>query len=178
MALRDLTALRPDRLPFAPLARCDEAELMDMPDQDEAELAENLRDIRRVNHLLGGTAIILRHLPILIASIPPTQAISVLDLATGSGDIPLAISRWAKRHGTAMTIVASDLSEPILREARKQLANHPKITLAKYDARAVPTSVSRSIRRSARSPIPIAVATNPVRPNSRRGVSFAAMRGL
>jgi ubiquinone/menaquinone biosynthesis C-methylase UbiE len=138
MALRDLTALRPDRLPFAPFTRCDEAELMDLPDQDEVELAENLRDIRRVNRLLGGTAIILRHLPCLIASIPPTQAISVLDLATGSGDIPLAISRWAKRHGTAMTIVASDLSEPILREARKQLANHPKITLARYDARAVP----------------------------------------
>jgi ubiquinone/menaquinone biosynthesis C-methylase UbiE len=111
---------------------------MDLPDQDEAELAENLRDISRVNRLLGGTGIILRHLPTLIASIPPTQTISVLDLATGSGDIPLAISRWAKRRGTAMTIVASDFSEPILREARKQLAAHPRITLAKYDARAVP----------------------------------------
>ena len=138
MALRDLTAFRLDRLPFAPMTRCDEVELMDLPEQDSAELAENLRDIRRVNRLLGGTAIVLRHLPLVLATIPPTQAISVLDLATGSGDIPLAISRWAKRKGLAMTIVASDFSEPILREARKLLTSHPKITIARFDARAVP----------------------------------------
>ena len=79
MALRDLTAFRPDRLPFAPMIRCDDTELMDLPEQDAAELAENLRDIRRVNRLLGGTAIVLRHLPLVLATIPPTQAISVLD---------------------------------------------------------------------------------------------------
>lgn len=37
-----------------------------------------------------------------------------------------------------MTIVASDLSDQMLADARHQIAGHPKITLARYDARAVP----------------------------------------
>ena len=111
---------------------------MDLPEQDLAELAGHLPRYppgqsppRRDGDCPG-------HLPLSSPRSRPTQAISVLDLATGSGDIPLAISRWAKRKGLAMTIVASDFSEPILREARKLLTSHPKITLARYDARAVP----------------------------------------
>jgi ubiquinone/menaquinone biosynthesis C-methylase UbiE len=138
MALPDLSAFRPERLLFAPMPRSDEAELMDTPVQDEDELAENLRDIRRVNRLLGGTAIILQHLPRVVSAISPARPVTLLDLATGSGDIPLAISRWAKRRGLALTITASDYSDAILAAARKQLAAHPKITLARYDARSVP----------------------------------------
>jgi SAM-dependent methyltransferase len=138
MAFPDLTAFRPERLLLAPMLRSDEAELMDAPAQDEAELAENLRDIRRVNRLLGGTAIVLHHLPAIVSTISPARPVTLLDLATGSGDIPLAISRWAKRRGLALTITASDYSDAILAAARQQLAAHPKIMLARYDACAVP----------------------------------------
>ncbi|MBA2519305.1 MAG: hypothetical protein H0V24_06545, partial [Chloroflexia bacterium] len=34
---------------FSPLPRSDEPELLDAPEPDPAELAENFRDIRRVN---------------------------------------------------------------------------------------------------------------------------------
>jgi ubiquinone/menaquinone biosynthesis C-methylase UbiE len=138
MAFPDLSAFRPERLLFAPMPRSDEPELMDAPILDEAELAANLRDIRRVNRLLGGTAVVLHHLPRIVVAISPARPITLLDLATGSGDSPLAVSRWAKRHGLALTITASDYSEAILAAARTQLAAHPKITLARYDARSVP----------------------------------------
>lgn len=118
--------------------RSDETELLDDTRHDPAELAANFRDIQRVNQLLGGTSTVLRHLPRLLAAIPVTEPVTVLDLATGSADIPLAISRWAKRHGRTMTIVASDSSEAILALARNQVTGHPDITLAQYDARAVP----------------------------------------
>ncbi|CAN5715586.1 hypothetical protein BH23CHL3_BH23CHL3_05860 [soil metagenome] len=123
---------------FLPLPRSDEEELLDDASQDPRELAENLRDIRRVNQLLGGTSTVLRHLPRMIANIPDEQPITVLDLATGSGDIPLAITRWARRRHFSMTIVASDCSEDILAVAQKQIADTPSITLARHDARAVP----------------------------------------
>jgi ubiquinone/menaquinone biosynthesis C-methylase UbiE len=123
---------------FALPARSDALELLDEEHHDPAELAANLRDIRRVNQLLGGTSTTLRHLPELVAGMPPSEPVTILDLATGSGDIPIALTTWAAKHGRKVTIVASDYSQEILDLARTQIAGHPDITLAQYDARAVP----------------------------------------
>lgn len=122
---------------LAPLARSDESELLDDTVSDSAELAENFRDIQRVNQLLGGTSTILRHLPRLLDAVPQGRPVTLLDLATGSGDIPLAISRWAKRRNVPVTIVASDVSDDILALAHEQLGGLPNVTLARHDARAV-----------------------------------------
>src|SRR5687768_1211563 len=94
--------------------RSGEAELMDQAGLDPAELAGNLRDIRRVNHLLGGTSVVLRHLPQILAQISGQEPVTILDLATGSADIPVAIARWAKRRGIRTTIAASDYSAQML----------------------------------------------------------------
>ncbi len=122
----------------APFPRSDQLELMDENIEDPAELAENFRDIQRVNGLLGGTAIILRHLPMLTAPIPAGQPVTILDLATGAADIPVAIIRWAKRRNLLVSIVASDTSPQILDLARAQTVNIPEISVEQYDARAVP----------------------------------------
>jgi ubiquinone/menaquinone biosynthesis C-methylase UbiE len=138
MAQAGQTARFLGRRLFLPPPRSEEAELLDDSAHDKDELAANLRDIRRVNHLLGGTSTILRHLPNLLATISPEQPVTLLDLATGSGDIPLAVSQWASKRNLAFTIAASDYSEDILAVAKDQIAGHPEITLARYDARAVP----------------------------------------
>ena len=138
MSLPDLTVREQRRLPFDSPARSDATELLDETGHDHAELAENLRDIRRVNQRLGGTSTILRHLPWLLAAIPSVKPVSVLDLATGSGDIPLAIAQWAEQYGRTVKIVASDYVDEILAVAREQIGDHPHITLVRFDARAVP----------------------------------------
>ena len=118
--------------------RSDAQELLDGDHLDPTELAANLRDIRRVNHLLGGTKTTLRHLPELLAGIPEGTTVTILDLATGSADIPVAISAWAAKAGRPVDIVASDYSNEILAVAHEQVTGHPTITLARYDARDVP----------------------------------------
>lgn len=123
---------------LTPPPRSDAVELLDEAVPELDELGENLRDIRRVNLLLGGTSTVLRHLPCLLSNCSKTYPVTILDLATGSGDIPLAIARWAKERGLAVNIVASDSSEAILALAQVQVAGHPEITLARYDALAVP----------------------------------------
>ena len=120
------------------LPRSERAELLDEATHDPAELAENFRDIQRVNALLGGTRVILRHLPTLLDRVPADRPATILDLATGSADIPLAIANCAKRHGRAVEITASDVSEGVLALARRATAGHLDITLAQHDARAVP----------------------------------------
>jgi len=111
---------------------------MDGPALDPAELAANLRDIRRVNDLLGGTSIVLRHLPALLDGIPTKQSITILDLATGSADIPLAVAAWAERTGRPAEIIASDVSPQILAIAREHIGSFATVKIAEYDARDIP----------------------------------------
>ena len=122
----------------APVRRSERAELLDEASHDPAELAENFRDIQRVNSLLGGTRVVLQHLPMLLDRVPADRPATILDLATGSADIPLAIGKWAKKRDRSVEITASDVSEDVLALARQATAGHPEITLAQHDARAVP----------------------------------------
>lgn len=121
-----------------PLPRRDEPELLDAPGHDPAELAANFRDIRRVNRLLGGVATTMRHLPALIDRVPADRPVTILDLATGSGDLPLAVVRWARRHGRPVRVIASDVDPAILDLAREHAGGHPEITFARHDARDLP----------------------------------------
>lgn len=136
-AIRHLVAASTERLP-SPLPRSDQYELMDEPIEDMAELAQNFRDIERVNGLLGGTAIILRHLPSLLPPSSQTRPVTILDLASGSADIPVAVVRWARKRGLNVTVIASDASADILELARTRCAGFPEISLEQYDARNVP----------------------------------------
>lgn len=110
---------------------------MDLGDYHAGELSANLRDIRRVNRLLGGTKTVVRYLPGLVRGLPADRPITLLDLATGSADIPVAISRWARRNGRRFEITASDSSDDMLTIADAHVAGDPAITLARHDARAV-----------------------------------------
>src|SRR3712207_5450020 len=86
-----------DRLP--PLAYENIPELLDRPDAEpESDLRHSLRDIRLANLIGQGTAVVLHYLTRLTRNWPSGQPIRILDLATGSGDIPLAICRWADRR--------------------------------------------------------------------------------
>ena len=118
--------------------RVDAAELLDETGHDPAELAANLRDIRTVNRVAGGTAIVLRHLPELLDHVPPDYPAKILDLATGSGDIPRALITWAGRQSRLLRLTITDRSPEILSEARRMLADVPEVTFAVCDARAVP----------------------------------------
>ena len=121
-----------------PLPRREEPELLDSPGWDPALLRANLRDIRRVNRLAGGSAAVLRHLPRLMAGLSADRDVRILDLATGSADIPLAIAGWSRRHGRRVSIVASDNSIEILAVAREQTAGNSAIAVQQFDARALP----------------------------------------
>ena len=121
--------------------RTEAAELLDQTGHDAAELAANLRDIRIVNRFAGGTATVLRHLPALTGRVPRGRPVEILDLATGSGDIPLALVRWAARNGRPLRLTVSDLSVEILAEARRTLADVPDVTFTVCDARDVPMPV-------------------------------------
>ena len=133
--------MSPERAPHIAVSgwrRAGAEELLDRDGHDPAELAANLRDIRTVNRLAGGAAVVLRHLPALAAAVPRDRPLQILDLATGSGDIPRDIVAWAARQGRPLQLTASDFSPAILDIARAHLAGLPGVSFARYDARDVP----------------------------------------
>ncbi len=100
----------------------DVPELLDSSEQfSERDIETTLRDIRRANIFGLGTWVVKNHLSQLLADHPRDVPVRVLDLATGSADIPQAICKWADTEGYDVQFVATDLSEPILRVAQQRI---------------------------------------------------------
>lgn len=99
-----------------------EPELLDEPGgANERDLQHTLRDIRRANIFGLGTWVVRHHLRRLLRDLPPDKPLRVLDLATGSGDIPEELCRWARSGSRRITFVATDVSEAILRVAQARI---------------------------------------------------------
>jgi 2-polyprenyl-3-methyl-5-hydroxy-6-metoxy-1,4-benzoquinol methylase len=113
-----------------------EPEQMDAADVDPTRLRSALRFIRRVNALLGYTRATINHLDAMTRNRPAGRTLTVLDVATGSADVPHAVAGWAKRRGIHVVCVGLDLHEQTLTFAH-QLAKqeHP---LVRGDAMQLP----------------------------------------
>ena len=89
--------------------RRDEPELMDAPGLPEAERAEAYRVLRRVNRQLGNLRSMGRELDrFLDEDHPGTGVVSILDVGSGSGDIPRALRDRLAARGLGVTVLALD----------------------------------------------------------------------
>ncbi|HVG00873.1 MAG TPA: methyltransferase domain-containing protein [Chloroflexia bacterium] len=88
---------------------------------DSHDLQTTLRDIRRANIFGLGTWVVRHHLEKLLGARGRTGKLSVLDVATGSGDIPEELFRWARRRGIELSAVLTDISPEILEVARERI---------------------------------------------------------
>lgn len=82
-------------------------ELLDSDQGTEAEVRNSLNDLRRINRWFGGvaasTALIRK-----IAHRTKAQELEVLDVATGSGDIPAAVTRKLGGEGVDIRYTVVD----------------------------------------------------------------------
>lgn len=110
-------------------------ELLDAPGHDPAELEQSLQQVAEVNRLLGGTRALLRTLDGLA---PPSGELRILDVGTGSADLPLAIDRWGSASGRIVRITATDVHPQILEIARAQTRDIASIRVEAADALDLP----------------------------------------
>lgn len=101
-------------------------ERMDEPGASREELSQALGFIRRVNRRLGGVEGLLGWLRPWSASWESSRTITLLDIGTGSADIPVAIRRWALKAGHDLRITALDNHETTLALAREYVDSQPK----------------------------------------------------
>ncbi len=113
-------------------------ELLDGP-LDRAVLAGNLRDLERVNRLLGGVALSRQALLALITGFHADRGLGraasraeplrFLDVGTGAADIPEALIAWARAKGIRLNVVAIDSRDEILDAAYERIGERADLHL-------------------------------------------------
>lgn len=74
-------------------------EILDSPGADPALVRRMLTDIARANRWLGGVLALEMGLGLLLGNTPHPEPLTLLDVGTGAGDLPLAARKWGARHG-------------------------------------------------------------------------------
>jgi ubiquinone/menaquinone biosynthesis C-methylase UbiE len=96
-----------------------EPEAMDDPTLDAHEHARALKGLARLNRLSGATRQITTPLASLCQRLD--RPVRVLDVATGSGDIPIALMRRAERLGLALQVDGCDVSPVAVASANERM---------------------------------------------------------
>ncbi len=114
-------------------------EYMDAPNVSRQDLLRELDYIRWVNRALGGTQVVVHHLKDWAsAGLLPAGPMTILDVATGSADIPEAILNWAKTVGRRIQIMGVDLHPITLAIAREWTHGTENLSLVRADALRLP----------------------------------------
>jgi 2-polyprenyl-3-methyl-5-hydroxy-6-metoxy-1,4-benzoquinol methylase len=100
-------------------------EMMDRPQPVSAELERDLERIRQLNRWFGSYRLILGFMRRWIKS---SARMRVVDLATGSGDIPRLIADYARKIGAHVEIDALDRQHATLEVAMKLSGSYPEIS--------------------------------------------------
>jgi ubiquinone/menaquinone biosynthesis C-methylase UbiE len=123
--------------------RDDRVELLDDGVGSDEDVERNLNDLRRINRIFGATRLILSAVDRCLDR-TDTRDISLLDVGTGSADIPHEILQWCNSRGIAATVASLDLSERNLRVTKSKLGVGAGVELIRADARLLPFA-SRSV---------------------------------
>ena len=105
-------------------------ELMDRPQPVSTELERDLQNLRQLNRWFGSYSLIESFLR---RWINPGDRLRVIDLATGSGDIPRLVADFARGVKADVRIDAVDQQAATLEIARKLSRGYPNISFTQTD---------------------------------------------
>jgi SAM-dependent methyltransferase len=108
-------------------------EMIDRPGHPYAEVERSLRDIQWVNRNLAGWTVLRRYLPRLLAGVPADRAVRILDLGTGSADLPRAMVAWGRDRGRELRVIGIDNNPEVMECARRECAEEPAVRLVQAD---------------------------------------------
>ena len=100
------------------------------------DVATNLAEMWRINRYLGGLRALTSHLYPRLAASP--DGVTVADLGSGSGEVPVAIARWARKRDLNVRILAVDWAGRNLAVTRANVADTPEVSLLQADANRMP----------------------------------------
>ena len=110
-------------------------EFLDRPNCDPALAAASYRFMETVNGYFGGIRIVRRFLVAETSGRHAGAPLRILDIGSGSCDIPLAMSQWARAHGISLHFTCLEMTDHAVDIARGQLtrAGNPAVQLLQED---------------------------------------------
>jgi Methyltransferase domain len=120
--------------------RSAEPEIIDGNEFSVEELRGCLSELRRVNRFLGGRRALSQHLYPMIEALRAqgSRHIRLLDVGTGSADLPVTIVEWARSRGITIDVTVIDVNDLTAREAHIRTRALPEITVLEADALNLP----------------------------------------
>jgi ubiquinone/menaquinone biosynthesis C-methylase UbiE len=118
-----MTILIPERKYDADLP-----EMIDNPGADATLLRDELKSIRTINRFFGGHASIRRGMKKLLNAVG-REEVSVLDLGTGSADLPVYLVHWFRRINQRVRITAVDNHPRVVEVARERTRTYAEISI-------------------------------------------------
>ncbi len=120
-----------------------EPEIIDTPDLiGSSEWRVILQELRIVNRWLGGSRAVLQKIKPLIEEIAghrtDQQPVRIVDLGSGSGDIPADLVSWARKAGHSLRVLAVDVDSTVCEIAYRRTLSFPEITVLQGDVRRPP----------------------------------------
>lgn len=115
------------------MKRSAEKELMDLPGQRREVLEEDLHNLRTLNRWLGGCRAVIRGLKLAVQR-EGFRNFSLLDIGTGSADLPSNIVRWSRRRAIGAKIIALEREPVTARVAAMQTQTFPEISVVRGEA--------------------------------------------
>jgi len=123
---------------FSPPPRNLRAELLDLNEAPFDEVRESLSDVRRVNRYLSGYRVLLHHIRSFLENHRSERPFTILDLATGSADQPIAIVDFSRRRQVPVRVTALDINRKMLNYAREGIRDYPEIDLIQGNVHSPP----------------------------------------
>ena len=114
--------------------RATASEMLDGEVEDIRLLADSFDEVWGVNRYLGGMAVLQHHL----APWLDRWHVSLLDVAAGTGDVAMALSRWAGRRGLSLQMTLVDNHPQVLGLARQRTSAWPACRVVEGDACCLP----------------------------------------
>ncbi len=109
-------------------------EVMDDPQLDQSRHFRALKSLATMNRLSASSSLVWREIA-AYSDRQPRHKIRILDIATGSGDIPIGLSHRAKRDGIEVEILGIDISQRAIEYACQQaVAQKANVEFATLDA--------------------------------------------
>jgi SAM-dependent methyltransferase len=116
------------------MKRAREPELMDDPSLEEERHLLALKGLERINSISGSARLLWKPIQALAKEFN-THTLSVLDIASGGGDVPIGLDKLATRAGYGLTICGSDVSGRAVEYADQNAARlKSPVTFIKLDA--------------------------------------------
>lgn len=104
-------------------ARSYTPELLDQPNIPFADIRQNMQELDTINTLLGGHAITLQGLKMLLQHTPNEQPLHIAEIGCGDGNNLRVIRRWAGKQQRAVQLTGIDYNKACIDYANEKNGN-------------------------------------------------------